>query len=176
MLAYQTVRWEQLKKKKIFQCKNCQRIGHASSNCNMNFRCVKCAQSHGPKSCPLEKTSSREKLLCANCGNAGHPASYHGCPYIKKISLTIDKKNNAKSQNIRQQTEFTSNYIQSGKSFREAMTGHQHSTNIPHPNNTHQHQQYQPNTPHQQQHQDQFNQIPFWFQQEKTMLNDALKN
>lgn len=47
-LVYQRIRWEHLRKPSLFQCRRCQRIGHASKNCSLQFRCVKCAQSHEP--------------------------------------------------------------------------------------------------------------------------------
>lgn len=65
-LAYQEVKWEFIKKKPIFQCKKCQRLGHSSSNCNMQYRCVKCAQSHEPGKCLIAKDAKRDQLKCAN--------------------------------------------------------------------------------------------------------------
>lgn len=85
-ILQQPIRWERIKKKKIFQCKRCQRIGHASKNCNLEFRCVKCGGNHGPikegNNCPVTKDNSKETLKCANCGEYGHPASYGGCAYL----------------------------------------------------------------------------------------------
>lgn len=44
----QPIRWEKLRKKRIFQCKRCQPIGHSSSNCTLEYKCVKCGKNHGP--------------------------------------------------------------------------------------------------------------------------------
>lgn len=88
-LAYQRVRWEHLKRQAIFQCKNCQRLGHASKNCSLNYRCVKCAQSHEPGKCPITALDNRAALKCANCNQSGHPASYKGCQFIK---FAMDQK------------------------------------------------------------------------------------
>lgn len=82
-LAYQRIRWEHLRKPSLFQCRKCQRIGHASANCFLNYRCVKCAGSHEPGKCPIVAKDNRAELKCANCGKNGHPASYGGCPYLK---------------------------------------------------------------------------------------------
>ena len=82
-LAYQRVKWEHLKKPKLFQCRRCQRVGHASNNCNLPYRCVKCAQNHEINH------ADKAALKCANRGNTGHPASYKGCPYLKFASDLI---------------------------------------------------------------------------------------
>lgn len=52
-LVFQRVYWEPLKKKKLFQCTNCQRIGHASVNCSLGYRCVKCNENHKPGDCKI---------------------------------------------------------------------------------------------------------------------------
>lgn len=84
-ILHQPVRWENIRKKAIFQCRRCQRIGHASRNCNFKFRCVKCGKDHGPikegNKCELEKAELKD-IFCINCGQKGHPASYPGCPYL----------------------------------------------------------------------------------------------
>lgn len=82
-LLFQIVKWESLKKEEVVQCKKCQRLGHVASNCNLSYRCVKCAKSHQPGECTVTATTKREELYCANCEKHGHPASYRGCPIIK---------------------------------------------------------------------------------------------
>lgn len=47
-LSYQRVTWERLRKPLVYQCRKCQRTGHASSNCHLQFRCVKCAKNPWP--------------------------------------------------------------------------------------------------------------------------------
>ena len=76
-IAYQRIRWEHLRKPDLFQCKNCQRLGHASKNCCIPFRCVKCAQSHTLGECSIKAQEDRPAL------KSGHPASYKGCPFLK---------------------------------------------------------------------------------------------
>lgn len=103
-LAYQKPKWEHLKKTQLFQCKRCQRFGHASSNCQLPFQCVKCSESHAPGECPLKETDNKEHLKCANCGMMGHPATYRGC-FFSKSSLDFIKESAAKKhQQIHQRT------------------------------------------------------------------------
>lgn len=81
------------------QCRRCQRHGHISTNCNLNSRCVKCGEGHGPKKCTIPpkelnteefittdpKTGQIIKTIgkpvkCCNCNTIGHVASYKKCP------------------------------------------------------------------------------------------------
>ncbi|KAL7294234.1 hypothetical protein TKK_0012250 [Trichogramma kaykai] len=83
-LLFKKIRWEPLRKKAIYQCKNCQRLGHSSTNCQLGYRCVKCGKSHNPGECTIPKDcTDRSKLYCINCEQHGHPASYRGCPFYK---------------------------------------------------------------------------------------------
>ncbi|OXU17002.1 hypothetical protein TSAR_006387 [Trichomalopsis sarcophagae] len=96
-LAYQKIWWEPLRKREIFQCTNCQRLGHSSANCALGYRCVKCKEAHEPGKCSIDKDNSDKSLLyCVNCESSGHPASYRGCPFFK---FAKDLKNSAKAQN-----------------------------------------------------------------------------
>ncbi|KAI4477995.1 hypothetical protein M0802_014612 [Mischocyttarus mexicanus] len=92
-LLHQLIRWERLKREEVFQCRRFQRVGHASINCRMPFRCVKCGQDHGPISegntCPVSKEDLKSKLCCANCGSNGHPASYGGCLYLETVQSSV---------------------------------------------------------------------------------------
>lgn len=81
-------RWERLRKNRVLQCLKCQRIGHTAANCEMEFRCVKCGESHIPGECPLNDETTREKFRCANCKKVGHPANYAGCEFIKFAKIT----------------------------------------------------------------------------------------
>lgn len=97
-LLYQKIRWETLKKKKTFQCTNCQRIGHSSSNCNLGYRCVKCSDKHEPGQCKLPNVlSDRNTLYCVNCEERGHPASYRGCPFFKFVNDLKKAQNKQKN-------------------------------------------------------------------------------
>lgn len=61
------------------QCFRCQRYNHSSLNCNLAYRCVKCAGPHDAKQCPKKDD---EPPKCCNC-NGDHVASWKGCPTHK---------------------------------------------------------------------------------------------
>lgn len=69
------------------QCYRCQQFGHASRNCNLSERCVKCTGSHATKTCP--KTDRTSPAQCCNC-KGDHPANYRQCParveYLQRLS------------------------------------------------------------------------------------------
>lgn len=75
------------------QCYRCQGFGHASRNCNLPVRCVKCTAAHATKDCPKKDRESAAK--CCNC-NEDHPANYRGCNERIKY---LDKFNNTVNQN-----------------------------------------------------------------------------
>ena len=129
-LAYQKIRWEHLRKKDTFQCTNCQRLGHSSSNCFLGYRCVKCKESHEPGKCDLKKNDTdRSALYCTNCDKAGHPASYRGCPYFR---LAKDIKNTQKEarQNERENrfNDNTAHKAQIDKEINELTHSFQNKT------------------------------------------------
>jgi hypothetical protein len=81
----------------ITQCHRCQRWGHATSNCNSNPRCLKCAQEHftyehiGP--------IPKEELKCANC-KENHAANDTSCSVYKSRMEHLGNevgKNNSKA-------------------------------------------------------------------------------
>lgn len=92
-------RWERLRRNRILQCMKCQRVGHTAANCEMNFRCLKCGESHNPGECPLNWETTRNNFKCANCGKTGHPANYAGCPFLKFVKKA--KKEEAINKNRR---------------------------------------------------------------------------
>lgn len=103
-IAFQKIRWEPLRKRDIFQCKNCQRLGHSSANCAMGYRCVKCNKNHKPGECAIPKdTTDKNSLYCVNCEVVGHTASYRGCPLFKFAKDLNEAKNvqNRKTHNDR---------------------------------------------------------------------------
>lgn len=116
----QPVRWEKIRKKAVFQCRRCQRIGHASRNCHFNFRCVKCGKDHGPikegNVCELQNAELKD-IFCINCGQKGHPASYAQCPYL---NTALDLK--SQSQSVKRQIRFDkykkiNNYVNNERSY-----------------------------------------------------------
>ena len=62
-LSYLKVSWEKIKKNDITQCYKCQRIGHTAQNCNLNHRCVKCTEPHGPGECKIKKGDAVRKKI-----------------------------------------------------------------------------------------------------------------
>lgn len=90
-ILHSVVRVETLKSSGPIQCFNCQRFDHLSANCGMGFRCVKCAQNHGPSNCPVVNES---ELKCANCGG-NHVSSFRSCP--KYLEYT-GRKHKGKAQ------------------------------------------------------------------------------
>ncbi|GBP71318.1 Nucleic-acid-binding protein from transposon X-element [Eumeta japonica] len=83
------------------QCHRCQRYGHASANCHVQSRCVKCFVLHWTSECSRSKDSG-DKPACVNCGQE-HTANCEGCPKASKVVFKptnrIDKKqfNNKKA-------------------------------------------------------------------------------
>lgn len=101
----QRIFWEKKHAQDVFQCKNCQRVGHGSINCHLTYRCVKCAETHGPGNCKIPANSAKELLKCANCNTTGHVASFRGCPYLlRAIEIRKDfirrKEEIKKNKNI----------------------------------------------------------------------------
>lgn len=77
--------------KNITQCFRCQQFGHAASNCNKQFKCVKCAGDHETASCIKEADAPAK---CCNCGGS-HTANFNQCPakmtYKTKTARTPPK-------------------------------------------------------------------------------------
>lgn len=79
--------------RQIIQCHRCQAWGHATSNCKMPPKCLKCALSHLTHQC-IKKPDTPAK--CANCGK-DHPANFTGCEiYLKELEGM--SKNNEKKE------------------------------------------------------------------------------
>lgn len=109
-ILHQRIYWERLKST-ISQCHNCQRFGHAASNCNMPYRCIKCTTNHKYGECrrpqaiqEAETTNDqtaideiKKAVACVNCGLTGHPANSKYCEIYKKF---VAKKN----KNVSEQT------------------------------------------------------------------------
>lgn len=66
------------KPSRTLQCFSCQYFHHASHQCKMQPRCVKCAGGHKSMDCPLGK-GKIEQVKCCNCSGT-HAASFRGCP------------------------------------------------------------------------------------------------
>ncbi|GFW84128.1 uncharacterized protein TNCV_4877911 [Trichonephila clavipes] len=67
---------------RITQCCNCNFFHHASQNCSMKTRCLKCGENHRTGACKIKEKI--ENPLCINCNAKGHMASFTECPLFPK--------------------------------------------------------------------------------------------
>lgn len=98
------VRWEKYHPRSydnIAQCRNCQRLGHSSVNCNLAARCLVCAGDHKTEECvkriprvELKKKTDPDRsfIKCINCGGQ-HTANYQGCSSRKEFIQTQQRLN-----------------------------------------------------------------------------------
>ena len=149
-LLQQVIYWQPLRRSKVFQCYKCQRVGHASSNCVLKSRCVKCAETHGKGECLL-KEKVNENVKCANCGQA-HPASYRGCPYLLFAEEKIKENNATKSVKVNQRLFKIQNhvsprntYAQVANKFNDPSNSYNHNNQQSYFNNHHNTNTYQDN-------------------------------
>ena len=95
-LLYHKIKWEQVRRSEIPQCRNCQRFFHSAANCYLPRRCVKCNTNYEKCKCSIEKVSIEEKgqLFCVLCNKYEHVAFYKGCEKYKllKQKISIKKK------------------------------------------------------------------------------------
>ncbi|GFV94190.1 uncharacterized protein TNCV_4463171 [Trichonephila clavipes] len=84
---------------RITQCFNCNYFHHATSNCNMKTRCLKCGENHRTGMCVI-----KEKIvdpICINCKEKGHLASSIKCPLFPKPRKSKEKSpDNHQKQNL----------------------------------------------------------------------------
>lgn len=106
-IFHRCVRWEQIRRPEITQCRNCQGFFHSAANCYLQPKCVKCNVAHEKGKCPTSDVPAgeKEKLYCVVCNKYGHPASYKGCEKYKELqdNLRAKKKilvNNRTSNNF----------------------------------------------------------------------------
>lgn len=89
----------------------------------MRFRCVKCNEPHDPGQCKLPAATHHEahKVFCVACNVFGHPASYRGCPQIKRFRENVAKRRE-EDKNVGDVTRVLANkYTRPGVSFRDAI-------------------------------------------------------
>lgn len=142
------VKIQKYKQEGLIQCRNCQRFGHISTNCQMPYRCVKCGQSHGPGNCLIpgresntEETISPDPVTgqmvkkigvpvrCINCGNEGHVASSRICPKRMEIE---GRMNERKLVRRREPTPIVNGArITDGRSYASATRSTQSGTRVP---------------------------------------------
>ena len=130
-LAHQKIKWEPLRKNKVFQCRNCQRVGYTSVNCHLGYRCVKCSKQHKYGECDIKELTDKEKIYCVNCEKYGHPASYRGCPFLKFVQ-NYNNQYKLKRQEIQtKKLNKISNYVNKNKSYAQATNFNNINTELP---------------------------------------------
>ncbi|KAH0816595.1 hypothetical protein GEV33_006196 [Tenebrio molitor] len=84
------ITWHRHMNNKVFvQCHRCQKWGHATANCHARPRCLKCAEEHLTRECPIGRTHTPR---CANCSGT-HTANNIECPvYIQKLDAAQEKR------------------------------------------------------------------------------------
>lgn len=89
------ISWERrhTSERQIIQCHRCQSWGHATTNCRMPPKCLKCAQPHLTYQC---KKDPNTPAKCANC-DQDHPANYTGCEVYTRKLETLHKTNTIKN-------------------------------------------------------------------------------
>lgn len=106
------------KESQLTQCSNCQKFGHGTQHCFRKPVCVRCAEGHKSKECPLipklvdaegkplpapptRPKIAEDKLKCALCQKPGHSAAWKGCEVRLREQTT--RKTILKSyQNVQQ--------------------------------------------------------------------------
>ena len=110
----------------IPQCKRCQGFNHTQRFCQLNPRCVRCAEKHLTSECKKRKDSTP---LCVNC-RGNHPASYRGCEVAKALQKRrnehLDKKQKVATNHYNTMPNKTlqkpSEYVQTGNERNTACT------------------------------------------------------
>lgn len=114
-LLHQTVTFERFVRTESIQCKNCQRYGHAASNCNMPYRCVKCIENHAPGEC--QKQDRTNEPFCINCNKLGHPANYRQCPKYQELQERKDKLRQQQQEQQIAKQQMYNRYYNPGVSY-----------------------------------------------------------
>lgn len=90
VINYTRISWERYNNKwEATQCHRCQKWGHATTNCEAEPACLKCAGGHLTASCTQSTTT---KPKCANCGGE-HLARCAECPvYASIVNRKLDQR------------------------------------------------------------------------------------
>lgn len=146
-LLNQSITWEYQRRNESVQCRRCQRFDHVASNCSMQYRFVKCTNTHLPGNCPnniaqqpmdtSESTStdpdrdSKPKPSCVNCGQEGHPANYRNCPAYKILVQRkrdrIEEIHREQQKRITANQEQVNNYRKPNITFTDIVKGNTHT-------------------------------------------------
>lgn len=80
-IGHTRIKWANFKNKKdLTQCKRCQDWGHATTNCNARYVCLKCGENHPTYQCKMPKEMPAK---FGNCQQS-HPANSKECTVYKK--------------------------------------------------------------------------------------------
>lgn len=102
-IAEWSVKWEIMRKPPITQCRRCQRFNHSASNCTLQYRCVKCPETHKPGDCPLDKSNNKTKPYCVNCKGEHTANNAKMCPtFQKEIKIRETKKDTSAKKKTNQ--------------------------------------------------------------------------
>jgi hypothetical protein len=102
------------KENDITQCHKCQLIGHTAQNYNLDYRYVKCIETHGSGECKIKKEDAvtKDRIYCANCKNYGYPASHKGCPKLMELHEKLSEEiNKARGPKIKGIVHISSKYV-----------------------------------------------------------------
>ncbi|GFW02622.1 probable RNA-directed DNA polymerase from transposon X-element [Trichonephila clavipes] len=102
------------------QCYNCNFFHHASQNCSMKTRCLKCGGGHRTGQCEIKEKITNP--TCINCNAQGHMASSTECPLFfkpRKGKGQSQKENKKRNDNIQANSAF----ITPGLSFAQVTNG-----------------------------------------------------
>ncbi|GAB0093418.1 hypothetical protein DMENIID0001_085460 [Sergentomyia squamirostris] len=133
VVYYHKVTWEKYIRKKgyITQCGNCQLFGHASVNCNLKSKCLKCGENHTTITCAKKP---EDKPKCANCGE-DHVASYRQCESYKKyirMRQEMAQKRKERSPKTYTPKDFQQSIVKSDASYAN-ITKQNITANLPTP-------------------------------------------
>lgn len=121
-LFYRCIKWEQVRRPEIPQCRNCQGFFHSAANCFLPTKCVKCNQDHEKGKCTISTVSAdeKDKLYCVLCKKYGHPASYKGCEKYKELQQKLRAKKKTLTET---RTKFPNSFTIPDISFSNVLRG-----------------------------------------------------
>lgn len=127
-LFHRFVKWEQVRRPEIPQCRNCQGFFHSASNCFLPSKCVKCNNEHEKGKCTISivPAEERDKLYCVLCNKYGHPASYKGCEKYKQLQQKLIAKKKLLTDN---RTNNMNTFTNPETSFASALRGNTNNNN-----------------------------------------------
>lgn len=127
-LFYRCIKWEQIRRPEIPQCRNCQGFFHSAANCYLPMKCVKCNNNHERGKCTIMNVAAeeREKLYCVVCNKYGHPASYKGCEKYKQLQQKLRDKKKILLEN---KTNYNNSFTNPELSYANVLSG-KNNTNV----------------------------------------------